>query len=53
LRRRGVDPALAAKTAGSPKGPRRLANSQALKTALPNAFFRSLGIATLEPRRVA
>ncbi len=53
LRRRGVDPALAAKTAGSPKGPWRLANSQALKTALPKAFFRSLGVATLEPQRVA
>ena len=53
LRRRGVDPALAAKAAGSPKGPWRLSNSPALKTALPNAFFSTLRLATLAPAPVA
>jgi RNA-directed DNA polymerase len=53
LRRRGVDRAMAAKTAGSPHGPWRLSNGPALKTALPNAFFATLGLATLAPRRVA
>jgi RNA-directed DNA polymerase len=52
LRRRGVGPALAAQAAGSPKGPWRLSNSQALKTALPNDFFRSLRLATLAPHHV-
>jgi RNA-directed DNA polymerase len=47
LRRRGVGPALAAKTAGSPRGPWRLSNSPALSMALPNAFFKSLGLATV------
>ena len=45
LRRRGVGRDLAAKTAGSPHGPWRLANSPALAIALPNAFFGSLGLA--------
>jgi RNA-directed DNA polymerase len=53
LRRRGVGPVPAAQAAGSPKGPWRLANSQALKTALPNAFFRLLAIPTLERKHVA
>jgi RNA-directed DNA polymerase len=39
LRRRGAGRDLAAKTAGSPHGPWRLANSPALTIALPNAFF--------------
>src|SRR5208283_6246703 len=37
LRKRGVDPALAAQTAGSAHGPWRIANSPALRFALPNA----------------
>jgi RNA-directed DNA polymerase len=52
LRRRGVGRDLAAKTAGSPHGPWRLSNSPALTIALPNAFFGSLGLATLAPKRV-
>jgi len=52
LRRRGVGSDLAAQTAGSPHGPWRLSQSPALTIALPNAFFRSLGLATLEPKRV-
>jgi RNA-directed DNA polymerase len=53
LRRRGVGRAPAAQAAGSLRGPWRLSNSPALAKALPNAFFVSLGLATLEPRRVA
>jgi RNA-directed DNA polymerase len=53
LRRRGVGPVLAAKAAGSPRGPWRLSQTPALAIALPNAFFASLGLATLEPRCVA
>jgi RNA-directed DNA polymerase len=45
LRRRGVGRDLAAQTAGSPHGPWRLSNSPALTSALPNAFFTSLGLA--------
>jgi RNA-directed DNA polymerase len=52
LRRRGVGRELAAKTAGSPHGPWRLSNSPALSIALPNAFFASLGLVTLAPKRV-
>ena len=48
LRRRGVGPVLAAKTASSPKGPWRLSNSPALAIALSNAVFKSLGLATVE-----
>jgi RNA-directed DNA polymerase len=44
LRRHGVGPDLAAQTAGSPHGPWRLSNSPALAIALPNAFFRALGL---------
>ena len=47
LRRRGVGRALAARTAGSPHGPWRLAASPALNIALPNAAFRSLGLASV------
>jgi hypothetical protein len=47
LRRRGVGRDLAARTAGSPVGPWRLSNSPALTIALPNAFFASLGLASL------
>jgi RNA-directed DNA polymerase len=53
LRRRGVGRDLAAQAAGSPHGPWRLSNSPALTIALPNAFFGSLGLATLAPTRVA
>src|SRR5215469_2082280 len=44
LRRRGVGKDLAAKTAGSPHGPWRFANSPALTIALPNAYFAELGL---------
>jgi RNA-directed DNA polymerase len=44
LRKRGVGRELAAKTAGSAHGPWRLADSPALRFALPNAYFDSLGI---------
>ena len=47
LRRRGVGHQLAAQTAGSAHGPWRLAQSPALSMALPNAFFRNLGLASL------
>ena len=47
LRRLGVNKHLAAKTAGSARGPWRLSNSPALSYALPNAFFIRLGLATL------
>src|SRR6266700_4794671 len=50
LRRRGVGPVLAAKTASSPKGPWRLSNSPALAIALSNAVFTSLGLATVAVR---
>jgi RNA-directed DNA polymerase len=53
LRRRGVGRELAAKTAGSPHGPWRLSNSPALNIALPNAFFATLALATLAPKRAA
>src|ERR1700681_2556310 len=44
LRKPGVGKDLAAKTAGSPHGPWRLANSPALNIALPNAYFNKLGL---------
>jgi RNA-directed DNA polymerase len=44
LRRRGVGKDLAARTAGSPHGPWRIANSPALTIALPNAYFAQLGL---------
>jgi RNA-directed DNA polymerase len=53
LRRRGVGRDLAAQTAGSPHGPWRLANSPALTVALPNAFFASLGLASVAAQRHA
>jgi len=51
LRKRGVGKDLAACTAGSARGPWRLANSPALAKALPNAYFDSLGIPRLTGRR--
>jgi RNA-directed DNA polymerase len=50
LRKRGIGAELAAKTAGSAHGPWRLAISQALATALPNAYFASLGLPRLVVR---
>jgi RNA-directed DNA polymerase len=51
LRKQGVDRRQAAQTAGSPHGPWRLANSPALKMALSNAYFISLGLPPLVARR--
>ena len=53
LRRRGVGRDLAAQTAGSPRGPWRLANTPALSIALPNRFFGSLGLASVAAQRPA
>src|SRR5262247_368214 len=53
LRRRGVGRDLAAQTAGSPHGPWRLANSPALKLAMPNAAFGPLGLASVAAPRAA
>jgi len=53
LRRRGVGRDLAAKTAGSPHGPWRLANSPALAIALPTAYLRSLGLRSVAEVRHA
>jgi RNA-directed DNA polymerase len=50
LRKRRVNPRLAATTAGSAHGPWRLALSQGLALALPNAYFDSLGIPRLTVR---
>jgi RNA-directed DNA polymerase len=47
LVRRGVRRDTAAETAGSPRGPWRLARSPAVQEALPNAFFQSLGLSPL------
>jgi RNA-directed DNA polymerase len=47
LRQRGVYHELAAQTASSAHGPWRLANSPAVATALPNAYFAALGIPRL------
>ncbi len=53
LRRRGVERHLAAQTAGSAHGPWRISNSPALSIALPNKFFRQLGLAFLTPAPAA
>ena len=47
LRQRKIGHDLAAQTAGSPHGPWRLANSPALQSALPIAYFDSLGLPRL------
>ena len=47
LRKRGIAVQEVAQTAGSSGGPRHLANSPAVKLALPNAFFASLGLPAL------
>jgi len=53
LRRRGVGRVLAAKTASSPRGPWRLANSPALTMAWPIAVFGPLGLASVAAPRPA
>jgi RNA-directed DNA polymerase len=53
LRRRGVGRELALMTAGNPRGPWRLANSEVLAKALSRAFFASLGLIFLASRRIA
>jgi RNA-directed DNA polymerase len=47
LRQLGIGRDLAAQTAGSPHGPWHLANSPALSSALPLAYFDSLGLPRL------
>ena len=44
---RGVSKTLAAQTAGSPHGPFRIANSPAMNSAFPIAYFDSLGLPRL------
>jgi RNA-directed DNA polymerase len=51
LRKRGVGKDLAAKAAGSARGPWQLANRPALAIALPNAYFASLGLPPLTVSR--
>ena len=53
LRRRGVNQDLAARTAGSSKGPWRISRSRALHVALPNAYFSQLGIPSFTVKGVA
>jgi RNA-directed DNA polymerase len=53
LRRRGVGRDLAARTAGSPHGPWRLAASPALTIALPTHFLGLLGLASIAASRSA
>ena len=50
LRRLGVGKDLAATTAGSPHGPWRLSRSPALSLALPDAFWKQLGLPSLTVR---
>jgi RNA-directed DNA polymerase len=47
LRQRGIAAQDAAKTVGSSDGPWHLANTPALKIALSNAYFASLGLPEL------
>jgi len=47
----GVRPKLASNTAGSSRGPWYLAHAKALSVALPTAYFKSLGLPTLEDER--
>jgi RNA-directed DNA polymerase len=53
LRERKVGKDLAAQSAGSAHGPWRLSRSPALSFALPDAYFRSLGLPELTARRKA
>jgi len=50
LRRLGVGKDLAATAAGSPHGPWRLSRSPALSLALPDAFWKQLGLPSLTVR---
>ena len=50
LRRRGVDRFLAWNTAKSAHGPWRLSASPAIYRALPNRYFRDLGLPELAAR---
>lgn len=50
LRKRGISRDLAARTAGSPHGPWRIANSPALSIALPTAYFSMLGLPAMVVR---
>jgi RNA-directed DNA polymerase len=50
LRRLGVEKYPAATSAAAPHGPWRMANSPSIATALPNAYFDSLGIPRLYGR---
>ncbi len=50
LRKRGIAAQEAAQTAGSSDGPWHLANSPAVKVALSNAYFASLGLPELTVR---
>ena len=50
LCRRGIERRQAAVAAGSPHGPWHTARHATLNTALPNAYFSSLGLPTLEPQ---
>jgi RNA-directed DNA polymerase len=50
LRKRAKSKDLAAKTAGSPHGPWRIANSPALNLALSNAYFARLGLSPMVVR---
>jgi RNA-directed DNA polymerase len=47
LTERGIGKGLAARTAGNAHGPWRLSHSRALTSALPTAFFSSLGLPML------
>jgi len=51
LRKRGIPAALATRTAGSSRGPWRIARSPALHQALPDACFSLLGLPRLAPGR--
>jgi RNA-directed DNA polymerase len=53
LRKRDVGKELAAKTAGSSHGPRRIAMSPALSFAFPNAHFVKIGLPPMVVRRNA
>jgi RNA-directed DNA polymerase len=53
LRKRGVNKALAASTAGSNHGPFRISRSPALSFALPDAYFHSLGLPKLVVKEAA
>ncbi len=47
LTKRGVDPKTAAQTAGSGHGPWRLSNSPGPRKAMPNVYFKALGLPAL------